>query len=101
MLRQNSHWLVLGGALIVAVAAWMTWLYVGAAWAHDQAIAQATPAAAASAASASKGESQSMEREKMFTERGQLGDSFGGLNALLTAIAGALVFWAGYRLFTR
>ncbi len=35
-------------------------------------------------------------RDSMFTELGQLGDSFGGLNALLTAIAGALVFWAGY-----
>jgi hypothetical protein len=32
----------------------------------------------------------------MFTELGQTGDSFGGLNALLTAIAGALVFWAGF-----
>ncbi len=95
MLRRNTHWLVLAGALIVAVAAWMTWLYVGAAWVHSQAIPGATPAAA-SPPLASNRIGESTEREKLFSERGQVGDSFGGLNALLTAVAGALVFWAGY-----
>jgi hypothetical protein len=35
-------------------------------------------------------------RSIYFTEIGQTGDSFGALNALLTAVAGAFVFWAGY-----
>ncbi len=36
------------------------------------------------------------DRGARFAELGQTGDSFGGLNALLTAVAGALVFWAGF-----
>lgn len=36
------------------------------------------------------------KRELYFAEAGQTGDAFGGLNALMTAIAGALVAWAGF-----
>ncbi|KAL0630327.1 hypothetical protein Q9L58_010825, partial [Maublancomyces gigas] len=35
-------------------------------------------------------------RSQLLTEFGQVGDSFGGLNAFLTSLAGAFVFWAGF-----
>ena len=37
-----------------------------------------------------------LDRLQLFSELGQTGDSFGSINALLTALAGAIVFWAGY-----
>lgn len=39
------------------------------------------------------------QRSKYFSELGQTGDAFGGLNALMTAVAGALLAWAGYLQF--
>lgn len=100
MSRHHTHWFVLAGALILAVAVWLTWLYVGATWAHGQALAisevQIKPAPAVSTPLSKPGDREPSDRERNFAERGQLGDSFGGLNALLTAVAGALVFWAGY-----
>lgn len=100
MPRHQFHWVVLAIALVLAVATWLTWLYVGASWTHRQALAvgveQSRTATASIALPATSSQAEPTDRERSFTERGQLGDSFGGLNALLTAIAGALVFWAGY-----
>lgn len=38
---------------------------------------------------------KTLNRDEVFAELGQTGDSFGGLTSLLTALAGALVAWAG------
>lgn len=98
---HHSHWLVLLGGILVAVSLWMWWLFDGMDRAHKVVLARAAPASVASQplntnAGASAGAPLMAERGAMFTELGQTGDSFGSLNALLTAVAGALVFWAGF-----
>lgn len=45
---------------------------------------------------ASSARSATVSADVPFTEYGQTGDSFGALNALLTALAGAIVAWAGF-----
>ena len=90
--------------IAIAVGAWILWLFIGMDWAHRTALHQTKAGSAAASASAPATKAKeavstqpgTFERERIFTERGQLGDSFGGLNALLTAIAGALVAWAGF-----
>ena len=98
-------WLVLGVVLIIAIALWMLWLYGGMDFAHQTILSRvapvASPAAATSVAPGSNARAPVVtpmitQRGTMFSELGQTGDSFGALNALLTAIAGALVFWAGF-----
>jgi Putative phage abortive infection protein len=99
-MRQNTHWIVLGAGVATAVAAWLVWLYFGMDWAHRESVqltlSSSAPTASAASSQASTQAARIIDRERVFTERGQLGDSFGGLNALLTAVAGALVFWAGF-----
>jgi hypothetical protein len=76
-------------------------------WAHDKVASRgsakaavATPFAASGTvvapAPASEAASPTSDRERFFSELGQTGDAFGGLNMLLTALAGALVAWAGF-----
>jgi hypothetical protein len=102
-LQHNAHWFVLVAGIAIAVGAWVLWLFIGGNWAHRATLRQTlAPSIGASSAAANTKQvitvepTAPTERERMFTERGQLGDSFGGLNALLTAIAGALVAWAGF-----
>lgn len=75
-------------ALGVALLLWLAWSLVGARTAHMLLApkAHATSSGMAASAVASPG----------VAEYGQAGDAFGGANALFAAIAGALVFWAGY-----
>ena len=98
---HRNHWLVLLVGILVAVLLWIWWLFDGMDRANKVVLARVVPAAAVSQplntnAGASAGPPLMVERGTMFTELGQTGDSFGSLNALLTAIAGALVFWAGF-----
>jgi hypothetical protein len=90
-MKNNRHFLVLVVGLCVSVGLWLIWLLWGMNLAHSY--FQPKPSKAiASVVNASP----PTTREQYFAERGQTGDAFGGLNALLTAIAGALVAWAGY-----
>jgi len=98
---EHHYWLLVL-FLAVAVVGWSLWLTFGAAFVR-QAIAgqvsasattQAQPAGAAPTTVVP--DSGASDRATWFTELGQTGDAFGSFNALLTAIAGALVAWAGY-----
>lgn len=99
-----ANWIVLAVALAIAAAAWLVWVNYGIFVVHRQVAAEVTasvlPASAATVATSPSagGNSGSVDerRSLRFAEIGQAGDSFGGLNAALTAIAGALVFWAGF-----
>lgn len=109
----DRHWWVLLCGLAIAASGWLFWLRYGAGIAHSSVAAQITAglstagraaiqpsapsAAQVSAADASKlADAAEGDRTNRFAEFGQAGDAFGSLNALLTAIAGALVAWAGY-----
>jgi hypothetical protein len=61
---------------------WALWLMFGVQFVHGR----LSPPSAASAPAASAS----------IAELGQVGDLFGGINALFAALAGAGVFWAGY-----
>lgn len=115
-----SNWLVLLFGILLAFSLWSWWLFDGMDRAHRVILKRIAPASVArqplntmadapagtpaslasqpldTSADASAGTPLKAERGAMFTELGQTGDSFGSLNALLTAIAGALVFWAGF-----
>ena len=94
---HRSHWFILLVGILVAVSLWLWWLFDGMDRAHRIVLARAAPASVASQPlNTNAGASLMAERSTMFTELGQTGDSFGSLNALLTAVAGALVFWAGF-----
>lgn len=110
---HSLHWLVLAVGLIAAIGLWSWWLNGGMGWGHGvvlkrvptpvAASAPLPPASQASAPvlstrlqAASSPETAPADRERFFTELGQTGDAFGSLNALLTAVAGALVAWAGF-----
>ncbi|MFT3850906.1 MAG: putative phage abortive infection protein [Propionivibrio sp.] len=97
---HRSHWLVLLVGILAAVLLWIWWLFDGMDRAHKVVLARAAPASAMSQPLNTKASASAaplmVERGTTFTELGQTGDSFGSLNALLTAIAGALVFWAGF-----
>lgn len=98
---HRSHWLVLLVGILAAVLLWIWWLFDGMDRAHKVVLARAAPATTVTQpvstnTDASAGAPMKEERSTMFTELGQTGDSFGSLNALLTAVAGALVFWAGF-----
>lgn len=98
---HRGHWLVLLVGILAAVSLWVWWLFDGMDRAHKVVLARAAPTSVASQpqnanVGASSGAPSMAERGTMFTELGQTGDSFGSLNALLTAVAGALVFWAGF-----
>lgn len=97
---HRSHWLVLLSGILVAVSLWTWWLFDGMDRAHKVVLARAAPVSSAmlqhSADASATASPLAQERGTMFTELGQTGDSFGSLNALLTAVAGALVFWAGF-----
>jgi hypothetical protein len=98
----TSHWPVLILGLFLATALWTGWLVFGMKWSHEVAAQRVTepimgsqPVASSKVIVAPAVTPVSLDREKLFAEIGQTGDSFGGFNALLTAIAGALVAWAG------
>jgi len=86
MTKKRSFYLpVLVVAVSAATALWAIWLLWGMHWARS-AIAHMLPAQAASA----------IQGGDAFTQLGQAGDSFGAVNALFAALAGAAVLWAGY-----
>jgi hypothetical protein len=112
---------ILAASVMLAVALWLWWICMGMSWAHSRMAAKATqvstsvsqplntskiPNADLEAKSSVKqpinteplpnADLEAKSRERFFAEMGQTGDAFGGLNALLTAIAGALVAWAGF-----
>lgn len=98
-----SHWHwhfavpVVGASL--ALLLWVWWLSSGMSLAHRQVLDRIQAASAASSqtnvSSAADVAALQTQRERAFAELGQSGDAFGGLNALLTGIAGVLVLWAG------
>lgn len=96
--KQMSAWLVCVIAVLAAVLLWLAWTHIGVRYAHGWINSQAAmiqasrPTAPASAVVPQPGS----EPEKALAEMAQVGDTYGGLNSLLTAIAGALVFWAGF-----
>ena len=93
-----EHPLVLLPVVVVlAVAVWFAWLSCWMDGAHSIAVqGMPKPAPVAASAPAIGLEAAAQQRALYFAEIGQTGDSFGGLNALLTGIAGAPVFWAGF-----
>lgn len=97
---HSAHLGVLLFAVAIALAICWGWLEFGARWTHDRLTSQvvATPSALApaSAASALAASASVADRAQIFSELGQTGDTFGSVNALLTAVAGAIVFWAGF-----
>ncbi|HSV68910.1 MAG TPA: putative phage abortive infection protein [Methylibium sp.] len=105
--KHSAHLGVLFAGIVMAVLLWLTWLLGAAAWTHAKvasqvasAVAAATPSVAAASVAAGQAEASAKtsapDRAQLFIELGQTGDSFGSFNSLLTAIAGAIVFWAGY-----
>lgn len=92
-LTSLDEWWVLAIALCVAIGLWLAWSWEGASLAHR--LVAHRPAVEAAAAAA-KAPSASAAAPPGVAELGQAGDSFGGANALFAAIAGALVFWAGF-----
>ncbi len=91
-----SAWLILVGAISVAAVLWICWTFWGIE-AVRAALAPGLPHSAQRVASAASENSTSADtRATHYSEIGQSGDAFGGLNTVLTAVAGALVFWAGY-----
>lgn len=99
------HGLVLPISVLVAVAIWLFWLLGGMDCVHRIILTRLVPVTTTTSAINEPTDTSgkilgtlpsNKERETIFTELGQTGDAFGGLNALLTAIAGALVFWAGF-----
>ncbi len=109
LLEFYGHLLVLLLGLALACSLWVYWLDNGIYWAHEKVVTKlpvTPPVATAPAliqiapqpirAASTPGASPAIERNNFFAELGQTGDSFGGLNTLFTAIAGALVAWAGY-----
>jgi hypothetical protein len=89
--------LVLLASLLITVGIWCAWLTQGIEFTHDRValLSNASTRSASTLASASQS-AASLNRQTYFTEVGQTGDAFGGVNALLTAIAGALVGWTGF-----
>lgn len=121
--HSARNWVPLVIGFGVAIGVWLLWVYVGIGCVHKQldkaalqfanqgeisklpsAAAPASASSAALAALAASAAEQKLANEKAIAERktvyftqvGQTGDAFGGLNAALTALAGALVFWAGF-----
>ena len=102
---EMSHWLVLVFALCAAVAIWQWWLTSGMEFARQEIVRHVVVKNKISNKGNAKSGSEDTqsndldgqkERDRTFAELGQTGDSFGSLNGLLTAIAGALVAWAGF-----
>lgn len=96
----TANWLVLAGALLIAASMWIAWVSYGIFAVHRQVAAEVAasvmPASGEKPSSGANSLSADERRALRFSEIGQVGDSFGGLNTALTAIAGALVFWAGF-----
>jgi len=93
--KQLNTWWVLLIALALALALWLLWAKFGMRAVH-QAMAKSVEAAIQSSPAPTDAAGLAANRAARFSELGQVGDSFGALNTLLTAIAGALVFWAGF-----
>ena len=102
----NAQWWVLGIGLLVAVLVWCLWLFFGIGWVNHRVerlaiaeaqlpVAHAAAPAPAVVASSPFVTTTNAKETAYFTQIGQVGEAFGGLNAALTAIAGALVLWAG------
>lgn len=98
--RQLDAWLVLVIALALVVAFWFAWAKWGLKIVHrtmaNAVVAQTNAKSSLTSSSGSESIAPSVDRAALFAELGQSGDAFGSLNTLLTAIAGALVFWAGF-----
>lgn len=95
--KQMSAWLVCLIAVAAACLLWWGWSQYGVRYAHRWITAQATAVQATRTDATQSPPAQSpSEPEKALAEMAQVGDTYGGLNSLLTAIAGALVFWAGF-----
>ena len=90
--------LILLLALLGAVALWYFWIWAGfPGWARAMLLEEAARVSiqAPSASSAEPASSPAPTKAEVLAELGQTGDSFGGLNSLLTSLAGAFVLWAG------
>ncbi|MEO7548908.1 MAG: hypothetical protein ABIT82_10830 [Ramlibacter sp.] len=89
--------------LILAVGLWRIWT-MGGPLSVQAARTELVPKSALARAKVSSAPLQVAlapddQRGAYFSELGQTGDAFGGLNALMTAVAGALLAWAGYLQF--
>jgi hypothetical protein len=96
---QYLHWIVLLVAILIAASTWIAWSSFGAQYVRGlllKSAASATVISKAAEAPAQASDVIAATTAQTLTEFGQVGDSFGGLNALLTALAGAFVFWAGF-----
>lgn len=106
--KLTSHWAVLVIGVLAAIGLWLWWLFSGMEWVHSSTVRHVTQMQASQPSRQLMAEPKSNQqtaapasvptddRANVFAELGQTGDSFGGFTALLTAIAGALVAWAGY-----
>lgn len=81
--------LVLGFSIAAAASLWWFWVTRGIGLTFDLVVGAAARAASAPVPT---GPAPS----DAIAQIGQSGDAFGGGNALFAALAGALVFWAGY-----
>lgn len=106
--RTHGHLAVLLLGLPLVLIVWWFWMSTGMHVARDKiqqrvnstgVAAQIPQPASAAADKVTAPPPSASERreagERAYTELGQTGDSFGGLNALLTGVAGVVVAWAG------
>ncbi len=105
---KHLIWLVIGA--LVSFLLWLGWLLGGMDYAYDAVVDRAKAAEAQQSASAatqatsdsraiSEPEPDTVEEvndpDRRLSDFGLAGDSFGALNSLFTALAGAIVLWAG------
>lgn len=90
--------LLLGVAVLCGL--WVFWSRGGATWSHTVMAEHLVPASESVLNTASNPKvaapAPAPDQAQLFSELGQTGDSFGGLNTLFTAIGGAVVAWAGH-----
>jgi hypothetical protein len=96
-LNRNKHFIFLIVGIFVAVLLWITWIKIGMYWVHSEVQQNLSALGSENKVNPNKLKLDIMSQgSELLSELGQIGDSFGGLNSFLTAIAGALVAWAGY-----
>ena len=96
----GNPWLVFGLSLSGALFAWFAWTRWGLAWGHglvaqSMHVGNADITAASSSASVAASAASAPHRD-VLNEISQTGQAYGGGSALFAAIAGGLVFWAGF-----
>jgi hypothetical protein len=96
LMKIPKEWWRLFISIVVCIAMWMLWPMYGIDFLHTKMVEHQQGISLEPVSPKTDEDEDRSARNMYFTEIGQIGDAFGGLNTLFTAIAGALVFWAGY-----